>query len=187
MNSTLLGAILAAAVVTAIAAAASRSRPSIDPSTGNPKLRYHAWVHLVAWAATVGLPLVVLISVIARPENRSASALTNIGAILAIFAPLCGYLLPEVLRVSITWSDREIRSVSPWTGTRVIPWEDVEQVRFSLAASWFVIESRSGTVIRAHTLLSGLPHLVKQIHDRLDPSLYASCERLITNFLKQAA
>lgn len=181
MNRIALSSLVAGVAVSAMAAAAKRARPSIDPRTGNPRLRYPLSHRLILWLLTAGLALAIVVPVIAKPENRSPKALINIAAILGLFVPLLAYLLPETSRVSITWSHEEIVSHSPWTGTRVVRWQDVARVRFSHVAACFVIESRSGTVVRVSTMLSGLPAFAKALRERLDPSVYASCDKLIGN------
>ena len=75
---------------------------------------------------------------------------------------VCCFL--EYFLVRGAYDDQGIEFHTPWTGTKVEKWTDLESVKFSTQMSSYILRFRSGKVIRLSTLLSGHGGVI----DRLD-------------------
>jgi len=62
-----------------------------------------------------------------------------------------------------TYDDQGIEFRTPWTGTKVERWSDLQSVKFSTQMSWYVLKFRSGKIIRLSTLLSGHGGVLKKL------------------------
>lgn len=65
--------------------------------------------------------------------------------------------------VRLSIDESGLVSYTPWRGLRRMAWSEVEDVRFSGSAQWFVIEGAGGQRIRAHLYLVG----VRDLYDAL--------------------
>lgn len=86
---------------------------------------------------------------------------TDRGEFLAVIALVVGFGAATVLCfvddfvVRGKYDDQGIEFRTPWTGTKVEKWSDLQSVEYSPHMGWYVLTFRSGKVIRLSMLLSG--------------------------------
>lgn len=86
---------------------------------------------------------------------------TDRGEFIAVVAIIIGFgvgaicCFAEYFLVRGRYDDQGIEFYTPWTGAKVEKWKDLQSVTFSSQMSWYVLEFRSGEIIRLPTLLSG--------------------------------
>lgn len=68
------------------------------------------------------------------------------------------------------YDDQGIEFRTPWTGTKVEQWNDLQSVEYSSQMGWYVLTFRSGKIIRLSMLLSGHAGVLEKLVDRgFDP------------------
>lgn len=86
---------------------------------------------------------------------------TDRGEFIAVIGIIIGFgfgaicCFAEYFLVHGKYDDQGIEFHTPWTGTKVEKWKDLQSVTFSSQMSWYVLKFRSGKIIRVPTLLSG--------------------------------
>ena len=184
--SALVGAVSSALVIGALATYARRRLPAKSQTDGFVVIRYSAAMSIMGWMALlVFSPIVVYSLVMFHEETNMIDRFAGLG-VLALLV-LSGFYLLLESRSEIEWSEFEIRSSSLWTGQRSIAWTDVSSVKFSALASWFVLTSNCGMVIRVHSLMGGIPSFVGAVKQFLPENKYSRCRRWIDSHARDAA
>jgi len=94
---------------------------------------------------------------------------TDRGEFVAVIGLIVGFGVGALLCfadyfvVRGTYDDQGIEFRTPWTGTKVERWSDLQSVKFSTQMSWYVLKFRSGKIIRLSTLLSGHGGVLKKL------------------------
>lgn len=97
------------------------------------------------------------------------------------FASIGAYLLLEFLtvRYEVKPDGFEYRTLA--AGTGFAAWADIRSVRWSLLASWFRVELKSGDIVRVSVIILGLPALAQALLDHagraVDPSARPTLEQ----------
>jgi hypothetical protein len=128
---------------------------------GDVVIRYGAPLRAFALLSAL-IPIVLTIPALqASPKDQTLA-----WSMVVLMTAISIYLILEFYFVRITFDDHYLHSISPWTTNRTIEWSNITSVSFSSLASWYVIKTGNHGKIRAHTGLSGLPELMKQISAR---------------------
>ena len=151
---------------------ARRTPPLIDPLTAARVARYPAVNRCVGWAlfglCAAGAGLLTY----KVPQHaRLATALCSGALLAAVLA-----MVLDFTRVSLMWADNIVIFTSPWRGERTLRWEEVVEVKFSGAAGWFVVRTRTGLTIRPAMMLGGLEEFFAELVARGQPSLHSQVE-----------
>lgn len=142
-------------------------------------LRYGAFLKMFAWIIALGIPGLLIWVMMQVPLRSPHGPLIVGGGVLGL-AILGGLLLIETARVRIAVTDEGIQSASPWRRERVIPWQQVSKVSFSMLNRWFLVTSIHGTTIRVSVFLKGVREFAARLKQRLPPERYAGAERGFT-------
>jgi hypothetical protein len=173
VNGALIG--VAVALFLGGLATLAKRPPKLDPKSRTIVLE-HSWLLKgLGLVAGLGMPLLVLVLVLVIGFKKPSDALAA-GGLLLFFGLLGGWLLLESMGVRVLLSEEGIEGRSPWRGTRFIPWDEVKEVKFSQAMSWFVVVGRRRDKVRVSMLLVGTQYFVEAVKEYLDPERYEKAE-----------
>lgn len=94
---------------------------------------------------------------------------TDKGELLAAVGLIVGfglgatYCFAEYFLVRGTYDDQGVEFYTPWTGSKVEKWQDLQAVKFNAQMSWYVLQFKSGKTIRLSTMLSGHGGVIEQL------------------------
>lgn len=150
-----------------LTSSALKSKPTIDAGTGARTFIY-----------TRGLKVLALISLV-MPAFMGAVFLSfyfggesdyEVWLVTClIFAAMSAYQLLEAFSARLIVSEREITSLSPWTGKRTFQWKEIDSIRYSTLSRWHIIVGPSGKKIYASDYLSGAAELSTEFRTRIPP------------------
>jgi hypothetical protein len=89
------------------------------------------------------------------------------------------YLLGAALFTLLVWeagrfyllvTPAGIEGRSPWRGVRLIPWEEVDAVRYRALTAWFEIRGADGQTIRVPVFAAGLDDLLRRAEASVPPT-----------------
>ena len=95
---------------------------------------------------------------------------TNSGAFLPVISLLVVFgfgavgCFVEYFLVRGKYDDQGIEFHTPWTGTKIEKWRDLQTAEFSKRMSWYVLRFQSGSTIRLSNLLSGHVGVIERLH-----------------------
>lgn len=152
-------------------------RPALpQPGTDAIHLRYSTPLRVFAWVTALGIPALLVVVMVYLPLRRPFNP-WSAGALLLAFGILGGLLLLETEKVCISLTDQGIRGTSPWRGPREFPWNQVQDVSYSLLNRWFVLTSLQGQKIRVSCFLVGIRTFVAKLKQHVPPEKYVRAER----------
>lgn len=117
----------------------------------------------------LGLLCLVIVVFAVSAFFHDSDVWTDRGEFFAVIGLIVGFGFGAILCfadyfiVRGSYDDQGIEFRTPWTGTKVERWKDLESVRFSAQMGWYVLKFRSGKVIRLSTLLSGHGGVIEKL------------------------
>jgi hypothetical protein len=98
---------------------------------------------------------------IVQPKDRAP-----VFFMILLFGGLTLPLVLECFLVRIGFDAERIYCRSGWRPRRVIPWSEVQSVKFSPAMQWWVIKTSKSGNIRVQVFISGARELLGELHKR---------------------
>lgn len=107
----------------------------------------------------------VILAVVGLPKPSDVP--WAVGLMLLLDGPLAPFAI-EFFGTSVRLNSTGIHRGSAWTGSKNVPWDEVESVSFSEAMGWYRLRTPYGTV-RVGAFLNGIPEFLEFAHQRLPP------------------
>lgn len=171
--SGVIGGIAAAVVLSLLQRAGRSSVAGLDPADGARVARYPLATRILAWFLIAGGAALCFVAM-----KASANAIVGLAICLAILTAVIALLL-EFTFARASWTDKWVVLNSPWRSVRRLAWTEIDEVRFSQAAGWFVLRGRSGVVIRLSMYLGGLTELLSELRQQVAPALMPKVDEAI--------
>jgi hypothetical protein len=168
MWNHLIFAIVFPVVMGVLLWAARRRRPLTDAYTDVLVFRYGIWMRGLALLAVFLSALSFAVFVVEGPPR----ALVLCALVSVIFASG----LWEYMRFELKVSPDGLDCRSPWRGARFLAWDDIKDISYSEAYSWFVVRAVDGWKFRVPVLVSGLPSWLEQCERYLPKSALAGAK-----------
>jgi hypothetical protein len=174
-----VGGWAAVLVLTLLMRAGRRTAAIVDISTGARIARYPFATRLALSLLSSSL---VGGSVFALTQVPSAQGKAICGLICFVSVAAAVSLLLEVTRIRASWTMERVELDSPWTGKRMLEWNELTEVQFSKSMNWFVLRGRPGTVVRLSGLLGGLTELLSELREQAAPALLPQIDEAVSTW-----
>ena len=145
--------------------AALRSKPTVDTGTGKRIFTYaRGWRVL----ALISVVMPAGFGALSLQLYRAADSDYAVWLIICwLFTAMSGFLILETFVVRLLVSDREITSISPWTGKRTFQWREIDSICYSKISKWHIIGGPCGKKIYASDYLAGSGYLSAEFRKRI--------------------
>lgn len=158
MSAVLSG--IAGAVGVAILMATVNSKPKINGNT--VIIQYGMPLKVFAVISFIFAIYVSYLAIKAVPDRVIP---TTLAAILLYLASIS--LMLEFIVVNISYDGNKIYTRSPWRKSRIIPWVEIVDLKYSALTQWHVVSTRSFGYIRIHDGMNGKQTFFDEINKRL--------------------
>jgi hypothetical protein len=159
------------AAMLALLTASSARRGLPRPVPGGPAflVRYSPVFRWTVAGIALLVPAGVTIGLrYSRPVRQDVPLLL---AVYLLGAALFTLLVWEAGRFYLLATPTGLEGRSPWRGVRVIPWDEVDAVRYQPLAAWFEIRGLAGQTIRVPTFAAGLDELLRRVEAAVPPGV----------------
>ena len=166
-----LGVVLTALIIAALGRSRERATPDADSRLSHPPGLL--WIGVLCFALFAGLAIV---------SNLFANSTTTWWTTLVFvaLALLGALLIVEYWRVDHAMDDSGLHYRGLFVPRFTLPWQEIQSVRYSTLARWFVLRSSRGKTARISILLRGLPAFARRVlHDAPNAALDAPTRALL--------
>jgi hypothetical protein len=153
--------------------ASRRGKPLRDAYTNAMVFRHGILIRGFALLGTFGAPSAITLIGIFRPPPPQPGDFWAVCFLYALFPAISAPLLWESMRFAMKVSPEGLDCRSPWRGTRFLAWDDIKEISYSQAWSWFVVRAVDGWKFRVPLLIPGLGHWLEQCERYLPESALA--------------
>ena len=153
--------LIALLVPLALIALGAAVRPQARHVGGERIVEYGAGLRGLAVLAATMAVLAALVSLFLSPVDRPW-----VLGISGIFALPAAYLLPHAYLTRFVFGQEGIAALSPWHKRHFVAWDDIVNVRYSAGEKSYVVVAQSGTELKLHAYMSGVPDLVREMQQR---------------------
>lgn len=167
------------AIVLALLLALRKARAGRERATGDLVLTYGRGLRVFAMIGVGFAAWMTFVGVWGYASSPDHNGWTPGGVVLVSGAMwfIAAPLAIEVFRAWCRFSPTMIVRHSPWRGTLVIHWEDIDSVEYKMASSEYLLRSNRGK-IRLHNLLDGIPEFVELARARIPPERWLEKKRV---------
>lgn len=159
-----------------LALVAQRGRPKFDLESGTIAFRHSGLLRGIARFFTFAVPLAVVVLAIFKPPQNGGDWLAVLG-IIGLFVAIGGPLYWESTRFALIVSQQGLDCRSPWRHGRVLMWDEVGALSYSVLGGGFVIRARDGWKFNVPTLIPGLGVFLDQCEFHLPAGAFANARR----------
>ncbi len=153
--------LIALLVPIVLAALGVTVRPQARRIGSERVVEYGAGLRVYALISATLAALVALVSLFLSAAERPW-----ILGISGMFAMLAAFLLPHAYLTQVVFGQDGITARSPWRKPLFVAWSDIVNVRYSAGEKSYIVVVPSGTDLKLHAYMSGVPELVTEMQQR---------------------
>jgi hypothetical protein len=142
--------------------------PPLDRTSGKLILENDPIVRIIGLLCCEGMVLVLTVLVIIFPFQNPSDPYAAAGMLLGFFLLGSSLYLESKSRVEV--DENGLAAWSVWSGSKAFSWADVREVRYSIAASQFIVASTTEQKIRINaTLMRGVGAFCQIVEEMVSP------------------